>query len=44
MIDKENEQMYFCDRCAIALISNGFKLTKIASEEDEKEVENPRIR
>lgn len=32
MIDKDNEQFYFCDRCAIPLISNGFKLTKIAVE------------
>lgn len=29
MIDKDNEQFYFCERCAIPLISNGFKLTKM---------------
>lgn len=43
MIDKDNEQFFFCDRCAIPLISNGFKLLKIGDEE-EKEVENPRLK
>lgn len=34
MIEKDNELFYFCERCAIQLISNGFKLVKINQEEE----------
>lgn len=36
-IEKDNEYFYFCDRCAIQLISNGFKLTKIEGDDKDKE-------
>lgn len=40
MIDKDNECFYFCEKCAITLITNGFQLTKIKEAES---MENPRI-
>ena len=41
MIEKDNECFYFCEKCAIPLITNGFKLVKIGEPEP---VENPRIK
>jgi hypothetical protein len=40
-IEKDDEPFYFCDRCAIPLISNGFKLTKLSDGAEEEE--NPRL-
>lgn len=41
-IEKDGECFYFCQRCAIQLISNGFKLTKIEGEE--KNENNQRLK
>ena len=40
MIEKD-ESFYFCEKCAIPLITNGFKLIKIGEPEP---AENPRIK
>jgi hypothetical protein len=42
VIEEDNDCFYFCERCAIPLISNGFKLMKIY--EDEEKEDNPRIK